>query len=65
MFPENWEKKLVDLNVRSITDEEIKWADYVFISAMSVQRDSANSVIEYPHSLPRKIVAGAALYSFM
>jgi radical SAM superfamily enzyme YgiQ (UPF0313 family) len=63
MLPESWEKKLVDLNVRSLTDEEIKWADYVFISAMSVQRESANSVIERCHRLGRKIVAGGPLFT--
>ena len=36
MLSGNWEKKLVDMNVTRLNDSDIKWADYVFISAMAV-----------------------------
>lgn len=45
MLPEEWEKKLVDMNVARLADGDIKWADYVFISAMVVQKDSVKEVI--------------------
>jgi len=38
MLPNEWQKKLVDMNVESLSDEDIKWADLVFISAMIVQK---------------------------
>jgi hypothetical protein len=38
MLPESWEKRLVDMNVRPLADADLLWADYVFISAMSIQR---------------------------
>ena len=41
MLPHGWEKRLVDLNVTGVTQEQLAWADYVFVSAMIVQRDSA------------------------
>ncbi|MFB3042130.1 MAG: radical SAM protein, partial [Candidatus Poribacteria bacterium] len=41
MFPENdWNLKVVDMNVKSLTDEDLAWADYVFTSTMIVQKDS-------------------------
>ena len=58
MLPHEWEKRLVDMNVNALTDKDIKWADYVFISAMVVQRDSAKEVIQRVKNLGEKIVAG-------
>ena len=45
MLPQEWDKKLVDMNAATLTDRDIKWADYVFISAMVVQSDSVGEVI--------------------
>ena len=63
MLPQNWEKKVVDMNVSHLTDKQIKWADYVFISAMTVQRDSAKEVIERCNKLNAKVVAGGPLFT--
>jgi len=63
MLPKGWEKRFVDLNVRPLNDEEILWADYVFISAMSVQRKSAEEIIHRCNALGRKVVAGGPLFT--
>ncbi|MEA2063166.1 MAG: DUF4070 domain-containing protein [Gemmatimonadota bacterium] len=63
MLPEDWDLKLVDMNVRSLRDEEIVWADLVFISAMTVQRTSAKKVICKCHQLDRRVVAGGPLFT--
>ena len=63
MLPSEWEKRLVDMNVISLTDEDIKWADYVFISAMAVQRRSAEAVIARCNKLGTKLVAGGPLFT--
>ena len=44
MLPSEWEKRLVDLNVTDLTQEDLAWADYVFVSAMIVQRESARTI---------------------
>ncbi len=63
MLPDEWEKKLVDMNVTALSDEDIKWADYVFISAMVVQRDSVKEVITRCNKLGAKTVAGGPLFT--
>jgi len=63
MLPGEWGKKLVDMNVTRLTDEDIKWADYVFISAMVVQQNSVKEVITRCKKLNTKIVAGGPLFA--
>ncbi|MFC1951420.1 B12-binding domain-containing radical SAM protein [Chloroflexota bacterium] len=63
MLPDVWEKKLVDMSVTSLNDEDIKWADYIFISAMVVQGESAKEVITRCRKLGAKIVAGGPLFT--
>ncbi len=63
MLPKEWEKKLVDMNVTDLTDSHIKWADYVFISAMAVQKDSVRRVITRCQKFGVKVVAGGPLFT--
>ncbi len=61
MLPAEWEKKLVDMNVSHLSDEDIQWADYVFISGMNVQINSFKEVIKRCRTLGVKVVAGGPL----
>jgi len=63
MLPDEWDKKLVDMNVKPLRDDDIKWADYVFISAMVVQRDSVADVIERCKRYNTIMVAGGPLFT--
>lgn len=63
MLPEKWEKRLVDLNVRRLTDEDLAWADAAFISAMVVQRKSTEQVIERCKAVGLTVIAGGPLFT--
>lgn len=62
MLPSAWNKRLVDMNVNNLKDEDILWADYVFISAMMAQKDSARSTIDRCRKLGIKTVGGGPLF---
>jgi radical SAM superfamily enzyme YgiQ (UPF0313 family) len=63
MLPEEWEKRLVDLNVTNLTPKDLAWADFVFISAMIVQRDAARALITRCKEAGVKVVAGGPLFT--
>ena len=63
MLPAAWEKRLVDLNATNLSQKDLLWADYVFISAMIVQRDAARAVIARCHEAGVPVVAGGPLFT--
>lgn len=63
MIPDNHDKRLVDLNVEKLTDKDLRWADYVFISAMLVQKASVMDIIARCRQLGVKTVAGGPLFT--
>ena len=63
MLPDEWEKKVVDLNITPLTDEDMAWADYVFIGAMYAQKASAEEVIERCRAAGVKTVAGGPYFT--
>ncbi|MFC2113014.1 B12-binding domain-containing radical SAM protein [Bacteroidota bacterium] len=63
MLPAAWKKKLVDMNVTTLRLHDIEWADFVFISAMYIQKESVAHVIAECKKLNKKIVAGGPLFT--
>ena len=63
MLPQTWQRKLIDMNVTKLLTKDILWADYVFISAMYIQKESVAKVIEECVKHKVKIVAGGPLFT--
>jgi radical SAM superfamily enzyme YgiQ (UPF0313 family) len=63
MLPSEWEQRLVDMNVKKLSDADLQWADAVFLSAMSIQKDSVLSVIARCKKLKLKVIAGGPLFT--
>lgn len=63
MLPEDWDLKLIDMTVTKLTDDDIRRADYVFISAMFLQKEVTKKIIAKCKNLGAKVVAGGPLFT--
>lgn len=57
MLPESWEVKLLDMNVEKVRDRDIRWSDYVLISAVASQAESADQLIDRVQAQGRRVIA--------
>jgi radical SAM superfamily enzyme YgiQ (UPF0313 family) len=58
ILPQEWNFKLVDLNVREVTDAEWDWAEYVILSAMIVQKSDLLTQIKIAKQKGKKVAVG-------
>lgn len=63
LLPDEWEKRLVDMNVERLRDKDLAWADMVFVGAMAIQRTSARQVIARCAGAGVRVVAGGPLFT--
>lgn len=63
LLPTDWNKKLLDLNVSDLTQQELEWADLVFLSAMNVQEESVRDILAACKLAGVKVVAGGPLFT--
>jgi radical SAM superfamily enzyme YgiQ (UPF0313 family) len=63
MLPESWEKRLVDMNAQTLSDADLQWADYVFISAMTIQREAVKKLLARCRQFGVATVAGGPLFT--
>lgn len=63
LLPSHWETKLVDMNIEKLHSKDLQWADYVFLSAMNTQIQSAITVISRCNHLKVPVVAGGPLFT--
>jgi radical SAM superfamily enzyme YgiQ (UPF0313 family) len=58
LLPEEYELRLIDMNVRDLPREEVEWADMVFLSAMLVQQQSFDEAVALCRECGTPVVAG-------
>ena len=58
MFPSRYDLRVVDLNVTSLEDRDLEWADLAFTSTMIVQRPSHEQVVERCNRAGVPVIAG-------
>lgn len=63
MLPRGWLRRLVDMNVDRLTEEDLLWADMVFIGGMAIQRTSAEQLIARCKAQGLRVVAGGPLFA--
>jgi len=63
LLPVQFQKRLVDVNVDCLVDDDLSWADMAFIGGMAVQRDSAKQIIARCKKIGLKVIAGGPLFT--
>ncbi|MHB8860051.1 MAG: B12-binding domain-containing radical SAM protein [Thermoleophilia bacterium] len=59
-----WNQRLIDLNIEKLPEEDLEWADLVFVSAMIIQEESVHELIpRFKKHENLKIVAGGPLFT--
>jgi len=60
---QEWDKKLIDLNVQKLNAKDIQEADLIFVSAMIIQKESVREIISQAKKFKKRIVAGGPLFT--
>ena len=63
LLPDEFQKRLIDVNVDCLTDDDLSWADMAFIGAVAVQRGSVRQIIARCRQNGLKVVAGGPLFT--
>jgi len=58
LFPQEWDLRLVDLNVRPLTEADWDWAEMVMVSAMLCQKDGMLALIKEAKERGKPVVVG-------
>ena len=63
MLPDEFQRRLVDVNVDGLSEDDLSWADFAFIGGMAVQRESARQIIARCKAEGLKVIAGGPLFT--
>ena len=63
MLPREWNLRLIDTNVESLTEHDLDWADIAFIIGMVVQKESARRLIARRKAANVRLVARGPMFT--
>lgn len=63
MLPRHWTKRLVDTNIRPLTDGDLKWADVAMLSGMIVHKKEVIEVLDRCRTRGLRTVVGGPVTS--
>lgn len=63
LLPQHWKKRLVDTNVRRLTDADLQWADVALLSGMLVHREELLTILERCRARGLRTVIGGPVCS--
>ena len=63
LLPPEWDLKLVDTNVEPLSDADLRWTDYVMLSAMIVHKAAVAGLVDRCRRFTKTIIAGGPLFS--
>ncbi len=58
LLPQEWDIRLIDMNVTELHDSDIEWADLVFIGGMLPQQVAFLKLIDRVHARGKRVVSG-------
>ena len=62
LLPPEWGKRLVDLNTDPVREADWEWADMVFISAMLIQKEGVEELLDQAKARGKTVVAGGPAF---
>ena len=63
MLPDEFNRRLVDVNVDDLTADDLSWADVAFIGGMAIQRASAKQIITRCQAAGLKVISRGPLFT--
>ncbi len=58
LLPPHWKKRLVDTNIRRLTEDDLKWADVALLSGMLIHKDELVAILSRCRSRGLRTVIG-------
>ena len=57
-IPKHYDLRLIDVNIRDLNDDDLAWADLVFITGMSIHKNSFDELTKRCKTACKIVVAG-------